>query len=138
MKYNRGKIAKLTGCTKFEMFDFYNACPFVFEGEYIDTRRREVVLWRSVGVIWKWLGGSSLHEAGREFHRDHSNVVHSIKAVINAYEGYGHPEIVQNIELVKSKIPLNFQTSDDIWVNYAKNLVRLDELYSKKVKLAEI
>jgi len=138
MKYNRGKIAKIINCHKFEMIDFYNACPFVFEGEFIDTRKREVVLWRSVGVVWKWLGGSSLAEAGKEFHRDHANVIHSIKAVINAYEGYGHPEIVDNIELVKSKMPMNYYSDDDLWVNYAKNLVRLDELYHKRVKLAQI
>jgi hypothetical protein len=131
MKYNRGKIAKIIECQKFEMIDFYNACPFVFEGDYIDTRKREVVLWRSVGVVWKWLGGATLSEAGREFHRDHANVIHSIKAVINAYEGYGHPEIVDNIEKIKSCFPFNYYADEDIWVNYAKNLVRLDYLVGK-------
>lgn len=131
MKYNRAKIGKLTGCHKFEMLDFYNACPFVFEGDYIDTRKREVVLWRTVGVVWKWLDGCSLAESGKEFHRDHANVIHSIKCVINAYEGYGHPEIIDNIELIKTKMPLNYYTDDDIWVNYAKNLVRLDGLLGK-------
>ena len=131
MKYNRGKIAKLTGCTKFEMIDFYNACPFVFEGDLIDTRKREVVLWRSVGMVWKWLSGSSLAEAGKEFHRNHAVTIHAIKAVVNAYEGYGHPEIVQNIEKIKTCLPLNFYPEDDIWVNYAKNLVRLDGLLGK-------
>ena len=131
MKYNRAKIAKLTGCTKFEMIDFYNACPFVFEGDLINTRKREVVLWRSVGMVWKWLGGSSLAESGKEFHRDHAVTVHAIKAVINAYEGYGNPEIIENIEKVKSCFPLNYYPEDDIWVNYAKNLVRLDGILGK-------
>lgn len=131
MKYNRGKIAKLTECNKFEMIDFYNACPFVFEGDLIDTRRREVVLWRSVGMVWKWLSGASLAEAGKEFHRNHAVTIHAIKAVVNAYEGYGHPEIVQNIEKVKACFPLNYYPEEDIWVNYAKNLVRLDQLVGK-------
>lgn len=131
MKYNRGKIGKMIGCTKFEMIDFYNACPFVFEGDLIDTRKREVVLWRSVGMVWKWLSGCSLYESGKEFHRDHAVTIHAIKAVINAYEGYGHPEIVENIEKVKACVPMNFYPEDDIWVNYAKNLVRLDGLIGK-------
>jgi hypothetical protein len=113
------------------MIDFYNACPFVFEGEFIDTRKREVVLWRSVGMVWKWLGGCSLAESAKEFHRDHAVTVHAIKAVINAYEGYGHREIIENIEKVKSSFPLNYYADDDIWVNYAKNLVRLDGLVGK-------
>jgi hypothetical protein len=113
------------------MIDFYNACPFVFEGEFIDTRKREVVLWRSVGMVWKWLGGSSLAESAKEFHRDHAVTVHAIKAVINAYEGYGHPEIIENIEKVKACFPLNYYPDEDIWVNYAKNLVRLDGLLGK-------
>lgn len=131
MKYNRGKIGEMIGCTKFEMIDFYNACPFVFEGDFIDTRKREVVLWRSVGMVWKWLGGSSLAESGKEFHRDHAVTIHAIKAVINAYEGYGHPEIVKNIDKIKEHVPLNFYPEEDIWVNYAKNLVRLDQLVGK-------
>jgi len=104
---------------------------FVFEGEFIDTRKREVVLWRSVGMVWKWLGGCSLAESAKEFHRDHAVTVHAIKAVINAYEGYGHPEIVENIEKVKASFPLNYYPEDDIWVNYSKNLVRLDGLVGK-------
>jgi hypothetical protein len=131
MKYNRGKIAELTGCVKFEMIDFYNACPFVFEGEFIDTRKREVVLWRSVGIVWYWLGGKSLHESARAFHRNHANAIHSIKSVMNAYDGFGHPEIIDNIEKIKSSLPLNYYPEDDIWVNYAKNLVRLDGLVGK-------
>jgi hypothetical protein len=134
MKLQRGKISKLINYSSFEMVDFYNSCPFIFEGETLKTRRQEVVMWRNIGMVWGWLGGKSLQKAGEEFGRDHSTVIHAIKQIINAYEGFGYPEIIENIDTIKEKSKNFVYQTDDINVNYVRNLIRLDDLLGKKLK----
>ena len=133
MNYTRGKISKLIQCNKFEMVDFYNVCPYKFEGEFTKLRKQEVVMWRNVGMIWSWLSGNSLQKAGKEFHRDHSTVLHALKQLDFAYHGWGCEQIIDNIEEIKNKSYNILHVSEDIWVNYAKNLVRLDHLIGNKL-----
>jgi len=38
MKYKRGKIAKIIEVSSFEMVDFYEACPYIFEGELLNKK----------------------------------------------------------------------------------------------------
>lgn len=138
MKYKRGKIAKIIEVSSFEMVDFYEACPYIFEGEILKTRKQEVVLWRNVGMVWNWLSGKCLQDAGKDFGRDHSTVIHAIKQVLTTYEGYGYQEIKDNIELIKEKSRCHIKPVDDINVNELKNLVLLENRISKLLKLAQI
>jgi chromosomal replication initiation ATPase DnaA len=115
------------------MIDFYNVCPYKFQGEFVKLRKQEVVMWRNVGMIWAWLGGKSLTDAGKEFHRDHTTVLHALKQLESAFKGWGCNEIIDNIEAIKLKSPNFIHTTEDICVNYAKNLVRLDALIGKKL-----
>jgi hypothetical protein len=138
MKYNRGKISKMLEISSFEMVDFYEACPYIFEGELLKTRKQEVVIWRNIGMLWNWMSGKSLQAAGKDFGRDHSTVIHAIKQVLTTYEGYGYQEIKENIELIKEKSRCHIKPVDDINVNELKNLVLLENRISKLLKLAQI
>jgi hypothetical protein len=134
MHYNRTEVINLIKWNKFEMSDFYFVCPFDFNDPKNKTRLREVVLWRNVGVLWAWLSGDGIVSAGKLFHRDHSTVIHAIKQVILAYEGFGHAEIIQHIESIKEQSKENILLNNDSCVGYAICQVRLENNIAKLLK----
>lgn len=132
MVYERSKIMSVINWNKFEMSDFYYSCPYDFDDPANKTRLREVVLWRNVGMVWAWLAGNTIANSGKLFKRDHSTVIHAIKQIVVAYDGYGHTEMIQNIESIKEKCRENCGVPDDVWTNYLISQVRLENNYAKK------
>jgi hypothetical protein len=125
---NRAILCKITGISNFEMSDFWDVCPYTFEGWERQTRKREILFWRNVGMLYAYLSGYTLEKAGKMFHRDHATVIHSIKSIVTAYEGWGHIELVDIINTIKNYQLINVNQSHDVGVNYAVSQVILDSM----------
>jgi hypothetical protein len=132
MVYKRSEIIKLINFNEFTLADFYYFCPYDFNQKENQTRKREVVMWRNVGMVWAWLSGFTMENAGKLFNRDHSTVIHALGQLMLTYEGYGYEEIKQNIETIKNGLKEVVIIHDDICVNYAVSQVLLEK------KLAEM
>lgn len=132
MVYERGEIMQRINWNKFVMSDFYYTCPYDFDDPANKTRLREVVMWRNVGMVWAWLAGNSLVNSGKLFKRDHSTVIHAIRQLVIACDGYGHTEMIHNVECIKEKSRENCGVEFDVWTNYAICQVRLENNFAKK------
>lgn len=130
---NRGTLKKVTGIKNFDMADFLAVCPYNFEGEQRRTRKREVLIWRNVGMFYAYMSGYSLQKAGSIFDRDHATVIHALKNILTAYEGYGLTELVDVIKRVNDHHLSNVDASKDVNINYAISQVILDSMYSQLI-----
>jgi hypothetical protein len=109
---------------------FENACPYTIDQLREGGRKRNMVYWRQVGQWWYFLECGVKSHAGRFFDRDHATVIHSIRAVNEAIEGY-NPELLRMIEDVISCAPLKeskymFVPHESMCVNEAISLTLLD------------
>ena len=133
MVYSKTEMMRLIKWNNFDMTDFYYVCPYDFNDPLMRTRKREVVLWRNVGMIWSWLSGNTSVDAGKEFNMDHSVVFHALKQLRAAYDGYGHVEMIDHIETIKDKSNLIYRKTNDVCTNYAICQVRLENNIAKKL-----
>lgn len=51
-------------------------------------RNRNAVQWRQIIMTFNYINGMTLDEAGEMFNRDHTTVLHGIKCVCSAMQGY--------------------------------------------------
>lgn len=131
LERTRGELIKVINVHHFEMSDFWSVCPYTFEGVEKRTRKREIVHWRNVGMLWAFMSGMSLQKAGELFDRDHATVIHGIENILTAYEGYGHVELVDIINTIQDNKLSTIFKSDDSNINYAISQVILDSRYSE-------
>jgi hypothetical protein len=115
------------------MSDFWDVCPYTFEGWERRTRKREVLFWRNVGMFYAYMSGKTLEKAGSMFDRDHATVIHGIKSIITAYEGWGHVELVDIINTVNNYRLTNVDKSEDVSINYAVSQVILDSMMGELI-----
>ena len=134
MVYKRNELIKIINFNRFEMSDFYFVCPYDLSLKENFTRKREVAMWRNVGMLWAWLSGESFSCSGKMFNRHHSTVIHAIKHVLLSYEGYGHEEIKQNIEMIKSQSIECIDFNLDLCSKHAISLCILDKKMASLIK----
>lgn len=130
---NRGTLCKITGIKRFEMSDFWAVCPYTFEGWERRTRKREVLFWRNVGMLYAYMSGMTLEKAGQVFDRDHATVIHGIGSILTAYEGWGHIEMLDIINTINNHSLLSVDQSHDVGINYAVSQVILDSMIGELI-----
>lgn len=109
------------------MDDFWTVCPYSFTGAEVRSRKRELVWWRNVGMVWGFMSGLTLDQSGQLFDRHHGVVLHAFQSIENAYEGFGHTEMIEIIELIKANQAIGAPRTKDIWQNYAVCQVLMDK-----------
>lgn len=115
------------------MSDFWDVCPYTFEGWEKRTRKREVLFWRNVGMFYAYMSGYTLEKSGSLFDRDHATVIYSIKSIITAYEGWGHIEMLDIINTINNHSLLSVDQSHDVGINYAVSQVILDSMIGELI-----
>lgn len=123
--------------TLFTMQDFYSVCPYTLEELKIQNRHREIMQWRQLGMVIYAIVNSHVSNAGKHFERDHATVIHAMKMVQLANNGY-HPEFKEKITQVLEARYSDLIKTDDINVNEVTALIKLQRLINKKLeRLAE-
>lgn len=88
---------------KYEINDFWCTSPYDPTDLIQDNRKREVMNWRHVGLVWHVLSGLGPRQAGFRFERNHATALHSLKEVMKALElPHQYPEIMAVIDEVKA------------------------------------
>lgn len=102
----------------FDIDDVFKACPYTFIELQKKSRLKDLVQWRQISMIFKYASGSTFEQVGHYFNKDHSTIVHSLKCVINALEGYD-PVLKEKIDKIVSSSDVFIYSTDD----HSKNLV---------------
>ncbi len=88
---------------------FWKTCPYTIDELNAKNRSRKLAVWRQIGMVWYRLSGKSLKGAGKVFDRNHATVLHSIKIVSNAFDGY-YPEMLDKIKILIDIDKTNFSS----------------------------
>jgi hypothetical protein len=102
------------------------------------NKRKNVMEWRQVGMIWKALECGNAVEAGGYFGKNHATVFHSLKLAHLAFDGY-HESLAEKIyEVCESLQGFNLRT-DSADMNEIASAVLIERnLIEKFRKLAEL
>ena len=132
--YNRIEIKRLFPCNRYEMRDFWAVCPYTFTKAEMKSRKREHVIWRNIGVVWAWLSGVGLREAGEMFDRGHCITIHAIKEIKKAFiDGYGHVEMIEIIDQIRNNSFEYVHQTGDICIDELRSMVTLENLIQEKI-----
>lgn len=115
---------KLAICApKYEITDFWCTSPYDPMDLIREDRRREVMHWRHVGLVWHVLSGLGPRQAGFRFERNHATAIHSMKEVLKALElPHQYPEMMEVIESVKAMSKQTYANVRDVEISSALNL----------------
>lgn len=120
----------------FNEIDFYRTCPINEEVIKSKIRDSHVVKWRHLGCVWVLLSCNSLTEAAKVMKRNHATIIHAVKKVVNAIEGYDD-ELLKCLEMLvdnsRKGVYLNYvdkQYNDDIKENELVGLVSLQSNFN--------
>jgi hypothetical protein len=119
--------------TRFVFEDFLIACPFSLNYLKQVSRKREIMQWRQLGMVWLAIENMHLSKAGRFFDKDHSTVIHALKVVRSANKGYDYM-LKEKIDAIMNCIELSVPYSEDSSENEKNSLMYLERLI--KIKLA--
>jgi len=73
--------------------------------------------------------------AGKLVNKDHSTVIHSMKAVFFRVQDKQFPEYSEVLAQIQNQIEMNITLSEDVCVNELNCMVMLDKLMAKKFEL---
>lgn len=127
------KIKSMLNLERYNMDDFWSACPHDVDIIKSKTRKEDIRSWRQVGMVWARLCGLSLEDAGLMLGRDHATVVHSENMFIDVLEGFGDPLIRVAIKEVQEHIREYIPKNQDMNVNEASCLVVLDHIVGSRI-----
>jgi hypothetical protein len=96
------------------------------------SRKREVLQWRQLGMVWLEIEYMLLSKAGRFFDKDHSTVIHALKVVRQANKGYDYV-LKEKIDKIMNCIDLSVPYSNDSSENEKNSLIYLERLIKKKL-----
>lgn len=119
--------------TLFTIDDFNTVCPFTIEELRKPDRSRNIMLWRQIGMVWYAINLNHLANAGNVFNKDHATVIHSLKMVQLANNGY-HPELKEKLDKVLDAKNNHLIVTNDINTNQITALRNLERLMNKKLK----
>ncbi len=110
---------------KYEITDFWCASPYDPTELLKENRKRELVLWRHIGLTWTVLSGMGVRQAGNSFGRNHATAIHSMKEVMKALEfPHQYPEISEAIRAVRDMAKKTYANVRDVEVASALHLER--------------
>ncbi len=118
--------------TRFVFEDFLIACPFSLEYLRQVSRKREVMQWRQLGMVWLAIENMHLSKAGKFFDKDHSTVIHALKVVREANNGFDYV-LKEKIDKIMNCIDLSVPYSNDSSENEKNSLIYLERLIKKKL-----
>jgi len=114
--------------------EFLYVCPVDLDVLKEQNRLRELKEWRQIGMVWYALQTNSLSESARYFDRNHSTVLHSFSAVIDAIDGYC-PDVLKKVREIMHFTESNIQVE----TNEIASAVLIERnLIEKFRKLAEL
>jgi hypothetical protein len=132
--YNRIEVKKLFPSNRYEMRDFWAVCPYTTKELYSKSRKRELVIWRDVGIVWAWVSGVGLREAAEMFGRTHCTTIHAIKEIRKAFEeGYGHTEMIEIVNKIRANSHEFILQTGDICQDELRSLVTLENLIGERL-----
>jgi len=73
--------------------------------------------------------------AGKLVNKNHSTVIHSMKAVFFRVKDKQFPEYREVLAQIQNQIEMNITLSEDVCVNELNCMVMLDKLMAKKFEL---
>ena len=125
---------------RYEMSDFYAVCPIPIELIKGTTRKRTIVYWRQVGMVWARLSGFSGPKASAIFNRDHATCIHAEKSVLDSFHArFGNDEIREMIEEVEEFANTQIVQNEEMGVNECISAVIIERnLIEKFSKLGEL
>lgn len=71
------------GADRYDINDFWSICPYTQEQLSSDSRFKEIKDWRHVAMCWYFFSGMTAKQAGLNFNRHHSTVLHACKYLFN-------------------------------------------------------
>jgi Bacterial dnaA protein helix-turn-helix len=109
---------------------FYEVTPYDSSELSSSNRKRNLVVWRSVGMVWLRLCGYSQETTAEIFNRDHTTVHHAEKQVLNALEGFDF-EIKEAFYKVMNFGKDTCIRTDELGINYINSLILMENEFKK-------
>lgn len=121
----------------FNITDFLMVCPYDIDELRTPDRTQDLREWRQIGMSWKAIQDGGLMGASRMFKRDHATVLHSLKLVVDALDGY-HDDLAEKIYKVCEKVtPTNLRIDSEDMNEIASAMLIERNLIEKFSKLAQ-
>lgn len=118
--------------TTFSMDDFISACPYTMDELRKRDRHTDIKQWRHVGMTFYALENNNILRTGRYFNMDHASVIHAIKNVMFANQGFD-PDLKDKIDSVLHTRANYLVYTSDINVNEVTALRHLEFMMSSKL-----
>ena len=121
------EIQKKVGYKTKYVESFEKCCPFSMDELRKGNRKREIALWRHIGIVWYRLNGYGYKQIASIFNRNHAIVNNSEKRVFDALLGYD-PEIKQIFnDLLECDLG-EFVRIEDENINLVNALIQLENV----------
>jgi hypothetical protein len=110
---------------EFCMQDFFDACPYTMEQLQSRNKKDDLKCWRSIGMFYHWMINNNFMWAAREFCRDHSTAIHSVKMIYDAMDGY-NIALKERVDMVVNSNEYKIYATDDIHKNEVLALILME------------
>jgi hypothetical protein len=107
------------------MQDFYDACPYTIDQLRSPSRKEDLKSWRNVGMFYQWMLNNNFMYTGIIFNRNHSTVIHGVKMVVDAMDGYNYI-LKEKVDAVINSNTYGIYATDDIHTNEVLALILLE------------
>jgi len=90
------------------LFKYYTVDDIVASSDYcfgeltVKNRNFDILTVRHVCIVIKLISEKKVHLVGDFFNQDHSTVIHTVKVVLNALQGYDKKRKKRFIEILQS------------------------------------
>lgn len=116
---------------KFTLADIFTVCPYTLDELKVKSRKHHLVRWRSLFMVYYFMNGNTLAQAGQKMTRDHSTVLHAIGNVYFARTGVYH-ELNDMINSAIDCQSFDIEETTDINVNEAISLAHSESKFFER------
>jgi len=135
MRLKVNELKEVLKLSRYNYLDVLGACPFTLNELGQKNRIQEFVIWRQFLVSIAKAQGMTYFHAGKLVNKNHSTVIHSMKAVFFRVKDKQFPEYREVLAQIQNQIEMNITLSEDVCVNELNCMVMLDKLMAKKFEL---
>ena len=115
----------------FDLTHVYSVMPYTLETVIGRTREKDILHYRQIITVYLFMNGLSLKEVGEEVEKDHATVLHSIRCVVFAMQGFDN-RLKDKLDLVIQETEAGVMATRDTSMNELISLAYIESLLLKK------
>ena len=115
----------------FDLTQVFSVMPYTLEKVLSPTREKDILHYRQIITVYHFMSGLSLIETAQEVNRDHAKVLHSIRCVVFAMQGFDN-RLKDKLDLVIQETEAGVMATRDTSMNELISLAYIESLLLKK------